>query len=461
MNKKRAIIIIIITLALIIALFAAIFSEKPRNIENEKTIPEETFSPVPTITQEPTVTPEEPTETPATTATPVPTPKPTEAPKGIPVIKIYTDKEVESRNEYVTGSIVFDGKQHPMQIRGRGNASWSMTDKKAYRIKLDEKASLLGMRANRDWVLVSNYFDKSLIRNVVAHTMAQEMEYLYYTPTHVLCELYLNDDYRGVYTIADKIEIARHKIELNTGDNPDEPGFLIEIGWDYSKTNVRDRDYFDTPIIVRLFVKEPKIESANNSQMKYIKNYMKKAEDAILADGNYEDYVDIDAFVDWFIIAELTNNTEMAFYRSCYLYKPDGGKIIMGPVWDFDMAFGNHRGDIDDYDGWATAEAEYTYVNDTWATYLVKSPRFMEKVKARWQEKKQILLDAAFKCIDEQYSLVKDAAERNFGKWDILHEQIGEGNVDYDKYDTYEKQVMYLKEFLTERAEWIDKELGA
>ena len=393
------------------------------------------------------------------------------AAKNIPVVSIYTDSPVESRTEYVGGTIYVNSDNAEgyygkningagLKIRGRGNASWSMTDKRSYRIKLDEKASVLGLRSNRDWVIVSTYFDKSLIRNVVAHSMAQQMSHLYYTPTHILVDFFLNGKYLGVYTVADKIEEAKSKVDIYNGSNPEEPGFMIEIGWDYSQPYVRDRDYFDTDVIIRLFVKEPDIPAANSPEILYIKDYIRKTEQAILAGEGYEEYLDVDSMVDWFIIAELTNNTEMGFYRSCYMYKPEGGKLIMGPVWDFDMAFGNHSGDIPGYDGWATAEATYWLVNDTWTTYLIKDAKFMEKVKARWLEMRQTLLDTAFATIDRQYAIVKASADVNFEVWDILHEQIGEGTVDYTVYDTYEKQVQYVREFITKRAAWIDRRLG-
>ena len=393
------------------------------------------------------------------------------AAKNIPVVSIYTDSPVESRTEYVGGTIYVNSDNAEgyygkningagLKIRGRGNASWSMTDKRSYRIKLDEKASVLGLRSNRDWVIVSTYFDKSLIRNVVAHSMAQQMSHLYYTPTHILVDFFLNGKYLGVYTVADKIEEAKSKVDIYNGSNPEEPGFMIEIGWDYSQPYVRDRDYFDTDVIIRLFVKEPDIPAANSPEILYIKDYIRKTEQAILAGEGYEEYLDVDSMVDWFIIAELTNNTEMGFYRSCYMYKPEGGKLIMGPVWDFDMAFGNHSGDIPGYDGWATAEATYWLVNDTWTTYLIKDAKFMEKVKARWLEMRQTLLDTAFATIDRQYAIVKASADVNFEVWDILHEQIGEGTVDYTVYNTYEKQVQYVREFITKRAAWIDRRLG-
>lgn len=391
--------------------------------------------------------------------------------KNIPVLSIYTDGPVENRIDYVNGKIYVNGDNTEafagknidgatLRIRGRGNASWDRTDKKSYRIKLDEKASVLGLKKDRDWVLVSNYYDKTLLRNVVAHSMAQQMDHLYYTPTHILVDFFLNGKYMGVYAIADKIEESNSKVDVYNGTNPEEPGFMIEIGWDYSQPYVRDRDYFDTELLIRLFVKEPEITAQNTPELLYIKDYLKKTEDAILAGEGYEEYIDVDNMVDWFIITELTNNTEMAFYRSCYLYKPEGGRITMGPVWDFDMAFGNHEGDISNYDGWASAEATYSYVNDTWTTYLIKDPKFMDKVRARWLEVRDRLLETAKNTIDTQYALVKESADLNFKLWNIIDQKVGLGRVDHKKYNTYELQIEFLREFIIKRAAWIDKRLG-
>lgn len=393
--------------------------------------------------------------------------------KKIPVVSIYTvdDSAIDSKEIYTKGSISIDcsgsdkyrnfsfyGKA--LGIKGRGNASWKYTDKKSYRLKFDEKVSVLGMEPDKDWVLVSNYYDKSLMRNIVAHELAKTMENLEYTPTHIPIDLFINGEYRGVYTIADKIEVSNEKIDIDVSESTENAGFLVEVGWDYFAENIYGKDYFDTDTVKRIYVKEPDITTKYSEQMREIMTFVRNADAAIVSGSGYEEYIDIDSMVDWFIIAELTNNTEMAFYRSCYFYKPAGGKIKMGPVWDFDMAFGNHRGDISDYDGWATAEAEYVYVNDTWTTYLLKSQAFLDRVKTRWNEKKESLLNVAEETIYNTYSAIRDSSVANFIKWNILDKQIGEGNVDFTVYSTYEKQVEYVREFLFKRAEWITNRLN-
>ncbi len=392
--------------------------------------------------------------------------------KNLPIISLYTDsgEEIDSKFDYVHGYLTIDTegsaeyaghsrKKLPLNVRGRGNASWRMSPKKSYRIKLDNKESILGLDANRDWVLVPNYYDKSLIRNAVAHKMAEQMEHLYYNPTHIMIDLFINGKYMGVYSVSDKIEVSEEKVCIGNTTGVKDPGFFIEIGWDYDEKLYYGKDYFDTDLLYRLFVKEPEIEKRYSPEMNYIIDYIEKTENAIVNLDGYDNYIDVAAFVDWFIIAELTNNTEMAFYRSCYFYKPEGGKLIMGPVWDFDMAFGNHTGDVKNYDKWATAEATYHEIGINWASYLIKDKVFMNKVKARWEQKGEILLKTALDAIDEYSTQVSESQAENFKVWDIMDKRVGLGRVDPKKYNTYEKQVEYLREFVTKRASWIDSEL--
>ncbi len=389
-----------------------------------------------------------------------------ETPKGIPVMEINTDsgENIVDKNTYIHGTLTIDGVSYGMKVRGRGNASWNQFPKKAYRIKLDDGASLFGLAQNRDFVLASNYADKSLIRNCVAHTMAASLSGLEYTPTHIPVNLYINGDYMGVYTFADKIEEGNGRLDLGTMEiqkngNAD-IGFLLEIGWDYDSENVYNRDYFDADTVLRIYVKEPEIKEKNSPEFRYIKKYILDMEKAIVNNDGWEDYIDVDAWIDWLIINELTFNTESSFYRSCYLWKPEGGKLKLGPVWDFDMAFGNHKGDIRGYDGWCTTEATYSYVSENWVSYLIKYPEFYDRFKARWNEVKHDLLATAIGAVDDYSAMLDGYQQQNFIKWDIMEKQIGLGAVNPKEYNTYDSQVQYLRDFINNRWNYIDNRLN-
>lgn len=388
---------------------------------------------------------------------------------GLPTVQIYTNfsAPILSKNEYVGGVMYIDGEEHPMQIKGRGNASWNSFPKKSYRIKLEKGKSLFGLEKNRDWVLVGNYADKSLIRNAVAHDIAASMEGLDFTSTHISVNFYLNGEYKGVYTFADKIEEGAGRIDF-TDIPDDEPnthggldiGFLVEIGWDFDGENDYNKDYFDANLVKRIYIKEPKSDRANTPEFTYAKYYLLATENAIVTNNGWENYIDLESWVDWFIVTELTFNMESAYYRSCYLWKRDGGKLMMGPVWDFDMAFGNHLGDIYKYDGWCTTESTYHYINENWMNYLIKYPAFTDAVKARWNEKKDELLKTALDSVEKHSSALDGNQQENFALWNIMTQQIGMGKVP-TSYDTYEKQVEYVVEFINGRWEYMDKRINS
>lgn len=388
---------------------------------------------------------------------------------GLPVMEINTNLSapILSKNEYVKGTMYIDGTEYPMQIKGRGNASWNAFPKKSYRIKLDKGASLFGLTQNRDWVLTCNYADKSLIRNAVAHDIAATLDGLDFTSTHVSVNLYLNGKYMGVYTFADKIEEGAGRLDF-TDIPDDEPnsfggldiGFLIEIGWDFDGENIYNKDYFDSQKVLRIYVKEPESDRANTPEFTYAKQYILAMERAIIMNNGWEEFIDLDSWVDWFIATELTFNMESAYYRSCYMWKRDGGKLMMGPVWDFDMAFGNHLGDLYNYNGFCTTESTYQYINENWMNYLIKYDTFNDAVKARWNEKKDELLKVALESADRHAASLEGSQQQNFKVWNILTQQIGMGKVNPKEYDTYEKQVQYVRDFINSRWEYLDERIN-
>ncbi len=387
----------------------------------------------------------------------------------IPVMQIYTDggAEIESKNEYVHAELIIDGVSYEMKIKGRGNASWHVFPKRSYRIKLDDGKSLFGLAKNKDFTLTSNYADKSLMRNSVAHTIASSLDGLDFTSVHIPVDLYLNGEYIGVYTFSDKIEEGAGRLDF-TALEDDEPnsfggldiGFLLEIGWDFDGENVYNRDYFDAEKVLRIYVKEPESEVANTPEFTYAKRYVLAAEQAIINDDGWEELIDLDSWVDWFIVTELTFNMESAFYRSCYLWKRDGGKLMLGPVWDFDMAFGNHWGDIRGYDGWCTTESTYVYIQENWMNFLITYDTFNDAVKERWNEKKDDLLDTALSAINTYAEMLDGSEQQNFLRWDIMDKQIHDAFVSPYVYRTYDSQVEYLRNFIINRWNYMDKRIN-
>lgn len=386
---------------------------------------------------------------------------------GIPILEIYTDdgSEIDSKEVYKEAVMRLDGKEYTLRIKGRGNASWNIFPKHSYRIKLDSKAGLCGMTADRDWCLIGNYADPSLLRNKVASDMAKIMTALPFTPGYESVDLFINGEYFGVFMLSEKIEDDEDRVPLgdrvtDAEGNILDMGFLIEFGWDYSSENVYAKDFFDTAYCKRMYIKEPEIVKAYNAEYKYVNNYVKAAEKAIIAGEGYGEYLDVDSWVDWFIVNELTNNTECAFYRSLYMYKPVGGKLTAGPIWDYDMAFGNHLNDIYDYNGWASVDFTYEEMSESWMKFLIKDEYFMSRVRARWAEMKDSLMETAFSSIAEGAGEIEESQVYNFLVWPkVLRYQIGLSRASTLGFRTWQEHVDYIGEFLQMRYEWMDERL--
>lgn len=137
-------------------------------------------------------------------------------------------------------------------IRGRGHSSWTW-EKKPYRIKLDESTSIMGMPKNRDWILISNHIDKSLIRNIAAYDMARSLNSFIWTPTQYPVDLFVNGAYQGVYAFGEHREISRQRINLDESDDLDR-GYLLEVGGADGDELVMGRDYFHTNSNVVKFI---------------------------------------------------------------------------------------------------------------------------------------------------------------------------------------------------------------
>lgn len=357
-----------------------------------------------------------------------------------------------------SGTDIMTGK-----IRGRGHSTWNWA-KKPYKIKLDEAAPLLGLEKNRDWILLANYSDKSFLRNTVAYTMGKTLEGLDWTPTQYPVDLFVNGEYRGVYTLGEHMEAGDGRVEIDKDSDDVDTGYLLEIGGS-DDDDERGVDFFGTTrgLADYIVIKSPEKEEVTAEQMAFIEDYCNKAEDAIVSGEGYEEYIDIDSFCDWIIIHELTYNLDSCFRRSCYITKDKGGKLKMGPIWDFDLAFGNCNADNQSYNDWATVGDSYsydsTYTVVNWCNYLMDDQNFRSKLRERWFEVRDGLLSAAEDCIDYYGDKIYASQEENFKVWDIWGTRAGYQSWRNADYETYELQLQYLRDFLQMRSAWIDENI--
>ena len=342
-------------------------------------------------------------------------------------------------------------------IKGRGNSTWEW-DKKPFKIKFDDKTSVLGLPKAKKWVLLANYADYSLIRNYIAfestRVLSGELSPLHQYPVN----LFLNGEYIGVYTIGEDKEVGKNRIDLEDDTGEADTSFLIEIGG-YNDGDVLDVDYFMAGDVRWCTVEYPEDE-LTQEQFDFIKEYVLHVNDDIYFGDDWTEHIDIDSFVDWFISSELFYNLDSCFRRSCFMTKEAGGKLKMGPVWDFDLSMGNIYMDYGLHETWMCTTQEYEYIQSNWYQILLEDETFRARLKERWDEKKDELLERSLSCVDTMGALVSPSAEYNFTVWDIMGERKLKVQPTFiTDLKTYDSHIEYVRNFIINRWNWMDENI--
>lgn len=383
----------------------------------------------------------------------------------LPTIEINTEnnQNITSKDTYINANMAITGTEDEyegsIQIRGRGNSTWGMP-KKPYRIKLNKKADLLGMGVEKDWVLLANYADKTLMRNKLALDLAAELGDEFTTASRMV-DVILNGEYVGSYLLCEQVEVSETRVnidELEETDTSEESitgGYLLEVDFRLDEDN-----WFKTGLGVPITFKSPK--APNKEQFNYITGYVDGLEKTLVSSDftsngkHYSDYIDVDSFVDYYLINELFKNWDAAFRTSVNMYKPRDGKITMGPVWDFDIGAGNAN--IKDFQ----VHLDNTSPEGWWMRYegwygnLFKDPEFIQKVQDRFWELIDVF-EGIGDRIDNYEKELKVSQNMNFIRWDILGQWVWPNVV---VTGSYEKEVQYLKTWMTNRVEWMKNNMG-
>lgn len=381
--------------------------------------------------------------------------------QNIPVVRIATDggAGIYDKKNYVPGVITVSDPEKlysdvaefsaKMGIRGRGNSTWGWP-KKPWKVKLESKAEILGMPADKEWALLANYADRTLLRNVVAMKLSEICGFSW-TPRMRSVEVYLNGEYLGVYTFCEHKKISSDRVDIDK-----DTAVYLEIEENLDETTV-----WRTSMGVPMMFSEPEAPSAE--QFEYIRKLFDDFEAALHSSdvSSYEEYVDVGSFIDYYIVQELTKNVDGNFRKSTFLTKEVGKKLEMYHLWDFDLTLGN-CGYFDWRVGngpdkfWIKDFASNCTPGENWANLMMMDPEFINKLQNRWNE----LMPEFEKIpdfIDKQVLYLDKAQARNFQRWSI-NESVDW--VMFPSLGSYEKEVDYLKEFYTERLEWLDKELN-
>ena len=332
-----------------------------------------------------------------------------------------------------------------LTIRGRGNTSWNGMPKKSYKIEFKKKQSMLGMSKDKDWALIANYADKSLMRNYVTYKLSEKLD-AYYVPKCEYAELYLNGEYLGVYLLTETIKKGEKRVNLSEN----EYSYIVEVDGKYRENEqIVFSDVLLNNGIGKAFrVHDPK--NATDSSLNFLQEHICDFEKFLKSideelDNKVDEWIDVDESIKHYWIQELSRNPDGAFGTSVYFSWENDGKIKMGPVWDFDLAYGN--GFVEEYGitvSWP--------IRKYWYLYLFKDFLYKKSAEEYWKKNRDVF-DSIFDLIDETAVMLKYAANNNFKRWNILGKTGGWLNM---SFESYEEAVQSFKNWVSKRLQWID-----
>ncbi len=366
------------------------------------------------------------------------------------------------KEEWIPCHISLDGKGEYSdfsgtgRIRGRGNSTWEWYDKKPYRFKLEEKSKLLGLDKAKNWNLLANYRDVTDLMNAFAFEAARCMSLPHTNHTRFV-EVFLNEEYIGLYQLTEKIEVGKNRVDID-----EEDGVLLSFDMDDGpELSPSATDNFWSKIYhLPMTVKHPDEPSAE--KLESIRSDFAALERAIQK-HNYDmadSLMDMESFIHILQLHEYLYNVEIAAPRSLYMYKDKDGKYTFGPAWDWDAGF--------DFD-WSTMYTGHNFFGsihksvlginpaihenghtvNNFFTDMFYSKQFVARYKQLWHEVSDTILSHSWNEMEKYLAHLRSdgAYERDFAKWPLRGKKI----------DT---EVSKMKEWLTGHLEvvngWVD-----
>lgn len=335
-------------------------------------------------------------------------------------------------------------------LQGRGASSWEACgSKKSYSLRLDKSRNLFGLGSNRNWNLVGNAFDVSLLRNITFNQIAKNMG-LQYQPNMQNVNLYIDGKYEGVYTLTTKLTVDNDRVALRQGDyfyikQPDHP----EIPLRYSSKTWFDEGTSEP--VAGLIYPENATEDEKNKAAAVFQQFIDALEDPSCED--LPEICSMPSLAAFYWIQEASMNID-AWERGVYMYyKGNEGKMYLGPVWDMDLTLGSPVPKIgvsfDDPSGWKIREGG-------WYTKLFKNRVFAEAVAAEYFDGG--IRDALIDGIDEFERRRNELGDDGYLNY-LLYGHANEWVTVYDHGDSYDEYCDNMIAFYRDRIEWIDEQM--
>ncbi len=373
-----------------------------------------------------------------------------------------------------------------IEIRG---ASSQMFPKKSYGFETrdenneDLNVSVLDMPEEEDWILYAPYSDKSLIRNILIYDLSRDMDR--YASRSQFVELNINNTFQGLYVFMEKLKRDSNRIDINKlkdDENTGEDltgGYILKIdktagsnlGEGYNDQNSFTSLYGPPNATIgqkiNFLYEEPDAEDITTEQKVYISNYMAQFEDVLASDDftdpvlGYAAYIDVDSFLDFFLLNEISNNVD-GYRLSTFMYKDKNEKLKIGPIWDFNLGFGNaNYCSGGETNVWAYKFnercSEDFWQVPFWWNRLLQDPEFVLQLKDRWNILRGGVLSngSIDSKVDGYVNTLNKAGSinSNFNTWNILGTYVWPNNF---IGSSHSDEIGYLKNWTNDRLTWLD-----
>ncbi len=379
---------------------------------------------------------------------------------GLPILYLNTQygAKILSKEDYVKATVTLhDGDEVtdelPCNVRGRGNTTWYWP-KKPYLLKFDAKTSFFGFPAHKRWILLANFMDKTLMRNLVAMKVSS-MTSLDWTPRCRSVELVLNGEHQGTYVLIEQVRVDKNRVNIKDG-------FLFESDFHFDN----EIQWMDSHGHCNQFgsgipfgIKDPDSDEITSEQIKEAKSLVSRTAAAIYGpdfrdpEKGYASFIDVDSFIDYWIVFEVMGNHELGNPGSVYYSWDRGGKLKAGPCWDFDWGVLSYH---------ANPVAQRGLVNGKacWYARLFEDPAFKARVKARFEALlPQLKTIPAY--IDELEKQLEVSAKLNFQLWNPAEDAWTNGGriINGDENIPFRDAVARLRDIYEERLDVIQKNL--
>jgi hypothetical protein len=380
--------------------------------------------------------------------------------KGSLIIKNSASSIYENRDFY-TGKILIDG---------RGNTTWHH-DKRPYNIDLvgedwetENPTELLGMPESDEWCLLAFWNDRSLMRFPLASYLGQYMDGMMWTPRARYVEVWINDDYRGLYSLSEKVQRGDNRIDIKKLDDEStnlSGGYILEATPEdgHKSTPLEMASQFKTNRYgINFIFKYPKPKNINAIQRTWIKNHLDEFENVMESNdfkdptNGYQKYINEESFIDWTILHELSKGCDNLFHASVFVHKDRNGKLNMSAPWDFDLSFGNS--------GVYTEDGNWVKTH-RWFNRLYQDDRYAQKFNDRYDELMSLfkkipqILQANYTQLEESGVLERECLK--FPQILSDFKSDGEGRT---TPTTYKGHAQFLSEWTMSRHNWIYIHLG-